>query len=267
MHHYEGSESYKIVAEWLSTFDFSTDQRVFFSQRQKGTGEWFLKSPEFKQWLEKEGAILYCPGISGAGKTTLASIVIQHLHEQFKKRRHVAIAYIYCDDKKQEDEKAQKDQSADSLLRCVLRQIIQGRYDVHESVQRLYNEFSRSMSRPTIDDLANTLSSLIDNGCLELFAVIDALDECPRYERDQFLTEIFRLQKNCKARILVTAQPIPGIEKWFSQSKRLQILPPRQVIVNYLREEAKKVLEPQFTDDSGLMDEITRTVANAADGM
>ncbi|KAI1774254.1 heterokaryon incompatibility protein-domain-containing protein [Hypoxylon cercidicola] len=261
VNHRESSRPSQVIAEWLATYDFSSEQRLFSSQSQEGTGEWFLKSHEFQNWLGEEGAVLYCPGISGTGKTTLASIVIRHLREKFRQQRHVTVACIYCIDEKQEE------QTADSLLRCVLRQIVQGRHDVHESVQCLYKDFAQSMSRPTIENLSETLSSLIKGGLLKLFVIIDALDECPSYERDQLLKEMFRLQKDCKARILVTAQPIPGIEKRFSQSTRLEIAPPQQEIQNYIEVAAKKVLEPEFTNDKALMDEIMYTIAKAADGM
>jgi hypothetical protein len=37
---------------------------------------------EFSEWVKKKG-VLSCPGIPGAGKTMLSSIVINHIQENF----------------------------------------------------------------------------------------------------------------------------------------------------------------------------------------
>jgi len=73
------------IAKWMSPLDFLSTRNDVLSKRQPGTGQWFLGSRQFKDWMGKEGATttststpprerrseLWCPGIPGAGKTTL----------------------------------------------------------------------------------------------------------------------------------------------------------------------------------------------------
>ena len=56
------------VLQWISPLNFTPQQSVFSSRRQKGTGSWFLESQAFTDWLEQPGKTLLCQGIPGAGK-------------------------------------------------------------------------------------------------------------------------------------------------------------------------------------------------------
>lgn len=47
------------------------------ARRLPGTGEWFIESAVFKQWVIPQAQqVLLCQGIPGAGKTTITSLVI-----------------------------------------------------------------------------------------------------------------------------------------------------------------------------------------------
>src|SRR5947207_3898983 len=67
------------IMEWLSPIDFPAQQHDIITQRQEGTGQWFIDTPEFKRWLHGYDKTLFCPGIPGAGKTMMAAITIDHL--------------------------------------------------------------------------------------------------------------------------------------------------------------------------------------------
>src|SRR5271170_5087463 len=79
----------EVIASWLSSLNFQTSQNEFIQKREKGTGEWFLESREFKEWRDGTSEMLWCPGdgriifvtrshfltgqwTAGAGKTILA---------------------------------------------------------------------------------------------------------------------------------------------------------------------------------------------------
>ena len=64
--------------------------------REDGTGDWFLKTTEVQQWLAGNHKTLYCPGIPGAGKTVLTSLLLNHLEATFSSNE-VGIAGIFCD--------------------------------------------------------------------------------------------------------------------------------------------------------------------------
>ena len=54
-------EKQDIIA-WLSPIDFLQTQSDIFSRHEVGTGQWFLESDEFTQWVAGEYKTLWCPG-------------------------------------------------------------------------------------------------------------------------------------------------------------------------------------------------------------
>ena len=63
--------------------------------RSPGTGLWLTEGQEFRQWLETKNARLWLYGIPGAGKTVLASSVIEEAVRASSPS--TAIAFVYCD--------------------------------------------------------------------------------------------------------------------------------------------------------------------------
>src|SRR5437762_10111187 len=92
--HHLAAELDKIFS-WLSARNFWSRQNDILRTRVEGTGNWFLATPEFTDWLAGTSRILFCQGIPGAGKTVLASIVVNHLQASFK-QADIGIAGIFC---------------------------------------------------------------------------------------------------------------------------------------------------------------------------
>ena len=46
----EARQKHGEMLEWLSSVDYSSQQADFLRQRQEGTGQWFLNSPQFQEW-------------------------------------------------------------------------------------------------------------------------------------------------------------------------------------------------------------------------
>ncbi len=78
-----------------------------------------------------EKQTLFCPGIPGAGKTILTSIVVDDLHTRFQNNERIGIAYLYCNFRRQEE------QRAGDLLASLLKQLAQGQSSMPESVRSL----------------------------------------------------------------------------------------------------------------------------------
>ena len=119
------------ILDWLTPIDYTNQQCDLINRRQRGTGQWLLDSPEFKTWMDTKKQTLFCPGIPGAGKTILTSIVVDDLCNRFQDGS-VGIAYIYCNFRRQE--------KADDLLASLLKQLAQGRPSIPESFKSLYGK-------------------------------------------------------------------------------------------------------------------------------
>ena len=121
----------KAVLDWVTTADYSSQQSDFIGRRQAGTGQWLLDSTEYQQWTGTTNQTLFCPGIPGAGKTILTSIVVDDLNARFRDDVHVGIAYLYCNFRRQADQKLE------DLLSNLIRQLSQDQSSLPECLRIL----------------------------------------------------------------------------------------------------------------------------------
>src|ERR1700753_2552666 len=135
---------HKEILSWLTTIDYDPQQN-YVSQRQRGTGKWFLASANFQCWLEADNRTLFCPGIPGAGKTFITSIVIDYLHNNYQNSN---VAYIYCNIGQHGK------QTPESLLGSILKQIVQGQYPLPTVVKDLYDLHKANRSRPLLTEIS-----------------------------------------------------------------------------------------------------------------
>lgn len=95
--------------------------------------------------------MLFCPGIPGAGKTILTSIVVDHLYTKFQKDTDIGIAYLYCNFRRQDEQKAKE------LLASLLKQLAQGLPSLPESVKSLYDSHKDKRIEPTFNEISGAL--------------------------------------------------------------------------------------------------------------
>lgn len=111
-----------------------------------------------------------CPGIPGAGKTMLSSIVIDYLIDSMQSD-DIGIAYLYC------NYKSQLEQTPTALLESLLKQLASSRKTVSDGIKRTFDHYSSRKTRPTFGEICQLLSNEIKSYA-RVFIVIDALDEC-----------------------------------------------------------------------------------------
>lgn len=247
------------MLDWLTRTDYGLQQSDYFNRRQPDTGIWFLESEEFQNWLATSKQTLFCPGIPGAGKTILTSIVVDYLCSKFYNNSKVGIAYIYCNFKRQEAQKI------DDLLASVLKQLAESQSRLPESVKNLYNRHKANRTRPSINEILTVLQS-VTLLYSRVFIVVDALDECQKSSgcRARFISELFHLQKNNGVNIFVTSRFIPDIRDTFKESKEVEI--------SARDEDVRKYLESQIMQcGSALLKarckEVTTEITKVVKGM
>ncbi|KAJ7431865.1 hypothetical protein FB451DRAFT_409316 [Mycena latifolia] len=79
----------KEILNWITSLNFFQRQADVFRAWQPGTGEWLLSDATFKNWTLGTRGVLWCRGIPGAGKTVLASVVVNYLRAQLNKVREM----------------------------------------------------------------------------------------------------------------------------------------------------------------------------------
>ena len=93
-HRYNEKE-WREILKWLSPITYEAKQRQLFERHQRGTGEWLISYKLDKEWMSTRGSKLGYSGKPGAGKTSMASLVVNTLRE----RHHPAIptTFVYAD--------------------------------------------------------------------------------------------------------------------------------------------------------------------------
>ena len=199
------SQKVKAVIDWLTPLNFLARQESIIRDRSKGTGAWFLESQTFEKWRSGDDLVMWCPGIPGAGKTFLASIVIEKLRELYR-GQNVAVFMLYCNYNDPET------QSVQPLIASLVKQYIQERSVVDKKLGELHEAHYKKETRPTLEDLRDILANAISEYD-KTFIVLDALDEMPNEKcRSDLLDSLRALHKS---NLLVTSRPMPLIKQMF----------------------------------------------------
>ncbi|KAJ7484887.1 ankyrin repeat-containing domain protein [Mycena galericulata] len=185
------------LIEWWSPINFFTRQQDIFSTQQLGTGEWFLGSDQFKAWILGLGTRLWCPGMPGAGKTVIASIVVHHIREILNLPANTAVAVVYLNHKETET------QSPANILASIWRQLV-FKKPILPEVRQLYEKHCERRTRPFLEEFHRVLCSTVAEYS-KVSLIIDALDEYPEKERRVLLDCLAALGSNVN--LMLTSRP------------------------------------------------------------
>ncbi|VUC25543.1 unnamed protein product [Clonostachys rosea] len=250
------------ILNWLTPIDYGPQHSDILQKQQPETGRWFLDSTKYQNWVDKEKGILYCPGIPGAGKTILTAATIEDLTSRFRDNQHIGIAYIYCNFRRVDDQKAEH------LLAALLKQLCRQQQSLPDSVRHLQaNTLMTKRAKPTLNELAETLH-LVVSMYSRVFIVIDALDECQVKDgcRIKLLSEVFKLQNKTRTNLFATSRPSPEIELNFKECDWCKISANEADIRAYLNGNMWQMLG-FIQKRSGLKKAIEEEIAIAAKGM
>lgn len=157
---------------WISSLSFEEKQRDILSKRHLGTGQWLLDQDGFKAWrdnLHDKPSALWCPGIPGAGKSVMTSIIIENLQQMFP-GEDVSISFIYC------DYKDRKNQTTAKLISSLVKQMVLQQRDMPRELADLYIRKRNGQTSLSLEDYSRLLSSF-SNHFRRSFILVDALDE------------------------------------------------------------------------------------------
>jgi phage gp46-like protein len=243
------------IIDWLSPLDHTSQQHDIISKRQVGTGDWFLRSNQYQQWLKNKGGLLFCPGIPGAGKTILTSIAVADLRERYHRDARVATVFYYIDFRRQ--------QTIDNIFLSLLKQLVEGRTELSKSVANYYDQHHERGTRPILDDAVTAF-------CNELrlysrvFVVIDALDESQAGA--DLVSTVLDVQKDGRFNLLATSRSLPEISTQFADAAVLEIRASHQDVRTYLEAHIRQL--PGFVKTNvKLQEEIKASIVRLVQGM
>ncbi|KAK2792588.1 hypothetical protein FQN52_003093 [Onygenales sp. PD_12] len=259
---WQRSERSRRILSWLAETDYGARLSDYLSQRQEGTGGWILNKDELKRWMESDGkCTLFCPGLPGAGKTVMASIIIDELYRQFHKDDNIGITFYFCDFHSSDERKAEH------MLASLLKQLLHKDASLPPAVEDLYFTYESKGTRPSAKELASALGSVFGRYS-RVFIVVDALDEwqTPNDPLDPILKTIFRLQDQYNVNLLATSRFIPEITVQFEKCLSFEIHASDSDVEEYLREHMSQL--PTFVRaNATLQGEIIGGITKAVDGI
>ncbi|KAK4206160.1 hypothetical protein QBC37DRAFT_143406 [Rhypophila decipiens] len=164
---------------WLNPVNLRDEQEYLSDIRRPfpGTGRWLLDHPTFRAWFDPmcqlKPPLLWLNGIPGAGKTVLASLIIE---EAQRLPSSPTVLYFYC---------RQGDKARDNFVsigKTLLSQLLEA--DKEMLLPYFFDKFSSSAeavlhSLSTVEEL---LGVAICNRP-SVYVILDGLDGCPRVER------------------------------------------------------------------------------------
>lgn len=263
LHERQDDQISQDIIAWLSPVNYYTQQDDFLKRRQEGTGKWLLNSDKFQAWLKTSKKTLFCPGIPGAGKTMISSIVIDHLETEFSSEINIGIAYLYCNYRQQQQ------QRAEDLLLSLLQQLTQQQSYIPAEVKKLGERHKMKKTYPSFHEIVEVLQFTV-RLYSKVFIIVDALDECQisNEVRKKFLSELFNLQANAEVSLFATARFIPDIQKEFANNKSilLEIRASKEDVQKYLNGHMSR-LSRCVSKDPILQKQIITAIIDAVDGM
>jgi ankyrin repeat domain-containing protein 50 len=200
----------KSFLDWISPLNFLQRQQLIFTEARAGTGKWFLDDDRYQQWEREIGSVLWCPGIPGAGKSFLSTIIVDRLQTLQKTRtdQKVAVLMIYFafDDA--------NSQSPNLILGSLLKQVLQYYSEVPQELRMDFRKHRNDGTRPSHDEIVKALENALAQFD-RIYIVMDALDELlEEGKRRELVESVSGLNK--KINLLVTSRPIESIRKIFS---------------------------------------------------
>jgi hypothetical protein len=259
----EKRESFKQrrdILNWLTKHDHLQHQSYIFSNRLENTGEWFLRSDQYRTWIHAPNQTLMCRGVPGAGKTVLTSIVVEDLRTFSLEKFNIGVAFIYC------DYKLRHEQTGDMLLRGLLKQLVAGWSTLPNHIQKLYNNHGMGTRSLSSEDVRATLRS-VTSLYSRVFIVVDALDEGEDHHLTTFFSEIFYLQKKFGVNVITTTRPAvtERLSGLFNGAIEVEISAKDEDVQRYVEEHMHEL--PSCISKGRLKDDIKKKILDCVDGM
>jgi hypothetical protein len=180
-------------------------------KRVTDTCEWLLAQEQYSAWYSTEGQKLLClVGDPGIGKTMLSCFLVDELLEKARKTPESRVLYYFCDNKNE------KRRTSTAIIRGLILQLLRQQPMLFKHIQPEYDQIREPLFE-SIDALWRIfLAMLRDPSAGEIYAVIDALDECETESRQELLECLPDLISDARTpalKLIITSRPGAGLEE------------------------------------------------------
>jgi ankyrin repeat domain-containing protein 50 len=210
------------ILSWMSKTPYGKHHDTVNERRIDGTCEWLLQRRDFQQWEDfSSSAVLWLWGIPGAGKTFLASKVVEHvLSFILDHSPDEGFAFFYCN----RDEAGRRDPL--SVLRSYASQLstTSDRQRIQKSLKELYEKNRDRGGEPTIPICKDLILESI-NTYPRTTLTLDALDECDSGTRYALIEAFDYLLSKAERplKIFIASRPDGDIRDRFLSQPNIEI--------------------------------------------
>ncbi|THW70199.1 hypothetical protein D6D19_07968, partial [Aureobasidium pullulans] len=249
---------------WLSPQNFEHKQSETFKTKHQGTGDWLLQTEEFSNWEKATTSqLLWCHGKPGAGKSVLASNVIDHLQKnQTAKQTGLCFVYFSFTDP--------TFHGAVPLTLALLKQLCQQQRSVPDMLSKAKQEAREPASVSSVETFVEVAQSF-----QQIFVVIDGLDECPEEQRPailDFIIDASGVTSSC-TKVFVSSRREGDIHSHFSFLKKPVIELEAGLITpditKFVREEVlrRRAVSELHIQEETLLEEVIQKLIEESNGM
>ncbi|KAF8549090.1 hypothetical protein OG21DRAFT_639548 [Imleria badia] len=208
---WEHANKLEEILKWLDGLNCAERQDVTLSLRQPDTCMWLFDTTPYMMWRDRQSSFLWLRGKPGAGKSVLASSVIDSLEKSRGKRE--VLAFFHCDFRNE------RSTSAAEVMRSILSQLLCQLRDTDLDLGSLINDLVTAKERGgATRDSAKQLATFASRTAMlssqTPSVVVDALDECICRDIEALLEGLVVLEGH--ARLFVTSRPLQVIKDGIS---------------------------------------------------
>ncbi|KAL4804549.1 ankyrin repeat-containing domain protein [Aspergillus unguis] len=251
-------EDRRRALDWLAPDYYQSQHADIQRHLDHDSGKTFTDHEGFTAWAQasEDVTTLFCPGLPGAGKTSVASMAIERLQKAREEQRS-AVAFLYF------NYNLQSEQTVIHMYRIMLRQLVENLPSLPHEVTQLH----RAGRVPSLLEMSDILSRVIEQYNL-VFIVIDALDECSPESLSQIIDAVHRLQ-GLGARFMLTSRFNTFIEDRFRATGTcfLEIIAADREMETYIARNFDFAMFYKIPDESPEIDRFKQVVIRAAKGV
>jgi hypothetical protein len=186
-------------------------------------------------------------------------MVVGHLSTQFI-GKNIGVACIYLNHKEVDS------QTPSRLLAGLWRQFVHDR-DIGSIAENLYKQHREKGTAPSLEEVVNVLSSCLME-LSQAFIIVDAMDECPEFQREILLKQLAAMGSNVN--LMITSRPSVSPELFsFPNLETLEIHAAAEDIRGYIDSqiELSSYLSKHIRKKPVLQEEIHAKITDTVAGM
>ncbi|KAF7296291.1 Ankyrin 2,3/unc44 [Mycena chlorophos] len=250
----------KKIIDWISPINFFPRHQEVVNSRQENTGGWIFEVEAFKNWESAEDAkrLLWCSGVSGAGKTVLMSVIVDHFTQIQKQDPDIGCGFLYLNYQQSDT------QTLQNLLAAIWRQLIYNKSTGIDDAKAMYLSCQERETTLSLEEIQSLLQDFSPS-FKQIYIMLDALNEYSSNRQD-LISNILQIGKNVK--LLVMSRPnIAAPEE--QELSRLLIEAHPEDIEKFISSNIKQYdnLHALIAKDSNLQSRIIKELTETANGM